>query len=355
MSSLAENAPTADQSGDVATASESGAAHPQPLVKQHEQPPASSNNEARHRHSRLHPSPNGAIADDIVSDRPVLQDQSPDHSHHGQDHGHCGNSKHRRTQSQNPSESPPIQVSVISTPTTLKLHKIPIPPISDAAAGTGTATKAIPNGKVLVQQMEGANSWSNSLYKPLKAHLTLLHPQTPPGIIAFCATRLLSPDKPYGYTDEEDWIPLYLDRILDGNNDFDGEKYNDGSAMGREVEEAHGIHTDGLHDCNSARGVDIGLSSHHVSPASDSDTSPNNEKPHKFNDRQRQRQRQRPGIGFDLLTAGVRYDAPKNLREKHDQSQRAKMKDERLERMYAAARDSWALLELKGPSTGCRL
>lgn len=54
--------------------------------------------------------------------------------------------------------------------------------------------------------------------------------------------------------------------------------------------------------------------------------------------------------GCDLQTAGVGMDAPKGLRA--DQNGPGKEMDERMERMYAAARTSWKLLEEKAPAKG---
>lgn len=52
----------------------------------------------------------------------------------------------------------------------------------------------------------------------------------------------------------------------------------------------------------------------------------------------------------DLQTAGVGKDAPKDLRA--DQSGPGKEMDQRMERMYAAARRSWNLLNTKIPGRG---
>jgi len=46
-----------------------------------------------------------------------------------------------------------------------------------------------------------------SLQYPLTRHLALLHPQTPGDIVNFCATRLLSTERPAGY--HGTWIPIY--------------------------------------------------------------------------------------------------------------------------------------------------
>lgn len=53
---------------------------------------------------------------------------------------------------------------------------------------------------------------------------------------------------------------------------------------------------------------------------------------------------------YDLQTAGVGKDAPKDLRA--DQSGPGKEMDQRMERMYAAARRSWNLLNTKIPGRG---
>jgi hypothetical protein len=49
-----------------------------------------------------------------------------------------------------------------------------------------------------------------SLQNPLKTHLALLHPSTPSDIVAFCAIRLLSTDRPYGY--KGDWVPIWQEK-----------------------------------------------------------------------------------------------------------------------------------------------
>ncbi|KAK4686860.1 histone H3, partial [Tremellales sp. Uapishka_1] len=49
----------------------------------------------------------------------------------------------------------------------------------------------------------------SSLLEPLNLHLTFLHPNSPPQIRHFCATRLLSRDRPFGY--EGAWEPVWKD------------------------------------------------------------------------------------------------------------------------------------------------
>jgi hypothetical protein len=48
---------------------------------------------------------------------------------------------------------------------------------------------------------------AHSLHEPLRRHLALLHPATPPQIRHFIATRLLSHDRPYGH--EGKWEPIW--------------------------------------------------------------------------------------------------------------------------------------------------
>lgn len=165
--------------------------------------------------------------------------------------------------------SPIFSTPFLSTP---PLTPVPILPTSPVSALTALATPITPVS-VRIPSCPFTSSYSNSLYPPLKAHLALLHPSTPPPIISFCARRLLSPDMPHGYNppDEgEEWIPIHL---IDG--------------------------------------------------------------------------------GCDLQTAGVGMDAPKGLRA--DQCGPGKEMDERMERMYAAARTSWKLLEEKTPTRGSAL
>lgn len=56
---------------------------------------------------------------------------------------------------------------------------------------------------------------AHSLHSPLRRHLTFLHPSTPEHIITFVATRLLSRDRPYGFTAEDEsayggeWQPVW--------------------------------------------------------------------------------------------------------------------------------------------------
>ncbi|GFZ47894.1 hypothetical protein JCM24511_05641 [Saitozyma sp. JCM 24511] len=94
------------------------------------------------------------------------------------------------------------------------------------------------------------------LHSPLLRHLALLHPNTPTHVRHFIATRLLSPDRPFGH--QGTWQPVWN------------------------------------------------------------------------------------GLG-DLCTAGVGYDAAKGT----EQSGEGKRRDEVLQDMYAVARRSWGLLEMK--------
>ncbi|WVQ98214.1 hypothetical protein IAU59_005336 [Kwoniella sp. CBS 9459] len=246
--------------------------------------------------------------------------------------------------SRGPSRSPPS----LKSPTPTSSKKIPIPPVShpnsptdvkvdsqtkDESLSTDSQAHPLPH----VQCDDPPNSWSDSLYKPLKAHLTLLHPQTPPAIVAFCATRLLSPDTPYGYQGEE-WTPLYLERSDEHGMSLEHAELQGGTAGSESRFDA------GADEQDSGLGQAQDSSS---SPCSPNRTGAAPEKS--------QRKRHR-GVGFDLLTAGVRYDAPKDLRAKHDdQCTRGKEMDQRLEEMYRAARESWEMLEKKAPSTSCRL
>ncbi|ODN79520.1 hypothetical protein L202_03482 [Cryptococcus amylolentus CBS 6039] len=54
------------------------------------------------------------------------------------------------------------------------------------------------------------DSYSHSLHIPLKAHLALAHPNTPPSVASFCARRLLSPEIPHGFESEWEWKPIHL-------------------------------------------------------------------------------------------------------------------------------------------------
>ncbi|OCF45741.1 hypothetical protein I317_00229 [Kwoniella heveanensis CBS 569] len=191
---------------------------------------------------------------------------------------------------------------------------------------------------------------SDSLYKPLKAHLTMLHPETPPAIIAFCATRLLSRDRPYGYTGE-DWTPLYLDP--DGGRDLARDRGGENvSAFNEEVAlESSPCGESPSSSPNRPRGPPCAACSPSVIPANGGVNNATNDQsahPHRDDNIDIG-----VGVGFDLLTAGIRYKS----KEDHDQcaSTRGKKMDERLEEMYKAARESWDLLEMKGPNSGCRL
>lgn len=107
----------------------------------------------------------------------------------------------------------------------------PIPP-PVLQANTILSSVQIPSSPVdpiqLPQEMEG----QHPLHTPLVTHLTLLHPNMPREIINFCATRLLSTERPYGFDppvssplhessgqsqghrsgwEETDWTPVWAD------------------------------------------------------------------------------------------------------------------------------------------------
>lgn len=56
---------------------------------------------------------------------------------------------------------------------------------------------------------------THSLHSPLRRHLTFLHPNTPEHIVAFVATRLLSRERPHGFSSEDElayggeWQPVW--------------------------------------------------------------------------------------------------------------------------------------------------
>ncbi|WVQ81785.1 hypothetical protein IAT38_003910 [Cryptococcus sp. DSM 104549] len=163
-----------------------------------------------------------------------------------------------------PTTSQPSDLKIAVTPDA----DLATPPLSPATSSVNTPLQT-PKA-VRIPSFPPPTSFQSSLHAPLKAHLGLLHPSTPTNIVTFCAARLLSPDRPYGFEGRFEWKPIHLQEG-----------------------------------------------------------------------------------GFDLQTSGVGKDAGKELRE--SQSGPGKEADEKVEKMYAAARKSYTLLELKGPSRGSAL
>jgi hypothetical protein len=58
------------------------------------------------------------------------------------------------------------------------------------------------------------------------------------------------------------------------------------------------------------------------------------------------------GVAIDLADAGIALDAPKGYRCRKRGGCKGEEVDRRLEGMYAAARESWGLLEIKGSGSG---
>ncbi|WVR04761.1 hypothetical protein IAU60_001773 [Kwoniella sp. DSM 27419] len=115
-----------------------------------------------------------------------------------------------------PAPSPNID---LSSPTSLAPAQLDFTPHS-AIAQEGqdtTLANSAENNPLLDPPPSPSDT---SLEAPLRAHLSLLHPSTPPPIISFCATRLLSKDRPYGYQGDS-WVPVQMQEIRNEAGAFD--------------------------------------------------------------------------------------------------------------------------------------
>ncbi|KAK8847545.1 hypothetical protein IAR55_005403 [Kwoniella newhampshirensis] len=193
-------------------------------------------------------------------------------------------------------------MSVTLAPTAQK-SLLPTPPLSfsnsiSAAVTTpeSPVTSSTPR-PIRIPTIPSPDSLQLSLHTPLKGHLALLHPLTPSPILSFCAKRLLSPDRPYGFD------------MMHQKSAFPD--LNSGSCPS-----------------NADDNVIDNFEAAKTQPRSWK------WKPiHLFSG------------GFDICTAGVGMDAGKELK----QNGPGKEADERLEKMYEVARGSWKLLEMKCP------
>ncbi|KAI9636239.1 uncharacterized protein MKK02DRAFT_33480 [Dioszegia hungarica] len=131
----------------------------------------------------------------------------------------------------------------------------------------------------------------HALHAPLVAHLALLHPSTPREVIHFCATRLLSPDRPFGFD-----TAVEIDR--------------------------RGTQAKAENEREKAVGKAASTKQKEWTPLW-------------------------AGIG-DLATAGLGREAAKGC----EQVGPGKEIDEKLEWMYGVARRSWEILVVKAPGRG---
>ncbi|WWD21636.1 hypothetical protein CI109_106122 [Kwoniella shandongensis] len=85
---------------------------------------------------------------------------------------------------------------------------LPTPPLSPTPTSNAVSAVITPIDSpikpstpkpIRLPTLPPADSLQLSLHTPLKGHLALLHPATPSPILSFCAKRLLSPDRPYGF------------------------------------------------------------------------------------------------------------------------------------------------------------
>ncbi|KAL7419321.1 hypothetical protein Q5752_006159 [Cryptotrichosporon argae] len=142
----------------------------------------------------------------------------------------------------------------------------------------------------------------DSLHAPLKLHLRLLHPQTPPTVLSFVARRLLSPERPHGHTGS--WSPL-APRALSCDADADADADANADVVADDTDAGAGDVGDGENETR-VRGRCFAL---------------------------------------DLAVAGVGREAADGVEQRGP----GKARDQRLAHMYAVARESYRVLELKCP------
>ncbi|WVN89319.1 uncharacterized protein L203_104541 [Cryptococcus depauperatus CBS 7841] len=91
---------------------------------------------------------------------------------------------------------------------------LPTPPLTPSISSPSVPCSPIKRSEAMsavkIPTVSSSSSYSNSLQIPLKAHLAFLHPATPANILSFCATRLLSRERPYGFDEDRDWVPIQM-------------------------------------------------------------------------------------------------------------------------------------------------
>ena len=100
-------------------------------------------------------------------------------------------------------------VTITFTPVTpASLHSPPLTPSPTVVISKPIPVPEVPDEHVSLPTFNFPYK-PHSLHRPLKRHLHLVHPSTPPRMLSFIATRLLSRDRPFGHTGS--WTPLWAD------------------------------------------------------------------------------------------------------------------------------------------------
>ncbi|WVQ75881.1 hypothetical protein IAR50_005515 [Cryptococcus sp. DSM 104548] len=117
-------------------------------------------------------------------------------------------------ESPSPSPKSAMKSSLKSAPRSPRLTYSPMPPTPPLTPTSPLPAEQSPAVKihtpVRIPDDPLPESKLYSLHTPLKAHLALAHPNTPPSVVSFCARRLLSPDIPHGFESDWEWKPIHL-------------------------------------------------------------------------------------------------------------------------------------------------